>query len=35
MILDGKKVANELKENLFKRIDSLKKIKYFLVYQLF
>ena len=23
MILDGKKVANELKENLFKRIDSV------------
>ena len=29
MILDGKKVANELKENLFKRIDSLKKNKIF------
>lgn len=34
MILDGKKVANELKENLFKRIDVLKN-KNFLVYQLF
>lgn len=29
MILDGKKVANELKENLFKRIDVLKKNKKF------
>ena len=29
MILDGKKVANELKENLFKRIDALKKNKIF------